>query len=337
MVSPAASSSEEDKACLTNGGVKNVYLFTGEEAHSKEKEISRLKGSLLDKGAAELNYNVFYGNDSSAKEILSCLTTMPFLSPRRLVVVRRAEKLSDVDKKLLSDYASNPQHTSCLVLDAKDDTILKDASCANQHVEIVHFDKIPLFKMSGWIKELLRARGKSIGNEALELLRELLGQRGQGILEKEIEKLASFVEPRKEIKTEDVEEIVDKDLVRTTFDITDAIALKDTEKALGILRHISSLSAPRYGDIIGLISWHLKTLLKSRLLLENGKSEFEVTGGLRVPQRLKSSYMSQIKRQRASDIYPKLELLLNTDLDIKTGKAEPKAALEAAIVRLCLG
>ncbi len=336
MVRPAFSS-DGDETRVRDGGVKNIYLFVGEEGHLKEKEISALKGSVLDKNTIELNYIVFDGNDASAKDILSWLATMPFLSPRRLAVVRRAERLSEADKALIADYASKPKGTGCLILDSKDASFPPALFAQNKHLEVIRFDKIPLFKMSGWIRGIVRSHGKSIDDEALELVKELLGQKGHGVLEKEIEKLASFTGARKEINAGDVEEIVGRDLVRTTFDITDAIGARDTEKALGILRHIEASSSPRYGDIISLISWQLKTLLKSRLLLDRGRSLSEVAVSLKVPHRLKSSYMDQVKRHNSGEFYSKLEMLLNADLDIKRGRMEPKASLEAAIVRLCLG
>jgi len=322
---------------MVSPDAKSVYLFAGEETHLKEKELRRLKESILDEKTAELNYNVFDGSDSSAKDIISCLKTMPFLSPRRLVVVKRAERLGDADKALIADYASSPQDTSCLVLDAGDESFPKGFFVQNARVGIVRFDKVPFFRMSDWIRGLVRSHGKSIDDEALELVRDLVGHKGHGIAQNEIEKLASFVGDRKEIKVEDVEEVVGRDLVRTAFDITDAIGAQDTERALGILRHIEETSVPRYGHLIGLISWHLKSLLRYRILLDSGRSVSEVTVSLRVPPRLRAGYINQIRRHRASELRSKLELLLNTDLDIKTGRMEPKASLEAAIVRLCLG
>ena len=71
--------------------------------------------------------------------------------------------------------------------------------------------------------------------------------------------------------------------------------------------------------------------------MDRGRSLSEVAVSLKVPHRLKSSYMDQVKRHNSGEFYSKLEMLLNADLDIKRGRMEPKASLEAAIVRLCLG
>ena len=315
---------------------KSVYLFVGEEDHLKEKALRALKGSLLGEGTAELNYNVFYGNDSSAKEILDCAMTLPFLGERRLVVVKRADKLKQDDKKLLAAYTAKPQTTTCLVLSTEDELFLGDTSSLSGDIGIMRFDRIPPFKLSSWIKETASVHGKTIDEDAIELLTEIFANSDQGILEKEIEKLVSFVGTRSQISAADVEALTGKGLVNSTFDLADAIGRRDAKNALRIFGNLFATAIPRYKDVVGLIAWHLKTLLRGRLLLEKGWNEFAIIRYLKIPTRLKKDFLSQLKISRTEELASKLEILLYADLDMKIGRMDQRSCLEITIVRLCL-
>lgn len=261
---------------------------------------------------------------------------MPFSGKKRLVVVKRAERLKEEDKRLLAGYIAKPQVTTCLVVDTTDTAFLEGLAPEGNNIETVSFDKIPELKLSGWIKGYFRSHGKSADEDAVEILKELFGQREHGILERELEKLLTFTGDRVNVTAEDVEEIAGKGLFDSTFDLTDSISRQDAPGALKVLRGLFSAGVPRYVDIIGLISWHLRTLLKGRILWEEGCGEFATVSQLRVPKKLRSTFLAQIKRMSVEGLSSKLEMLLGADLDSKTGRMDPKVALEAAVVKLCL-
>ena len=136
---------------------------------------------------------------------------------------------------------------------------------------------------------------------------------------------------------DDVEEVAGKGLFDSTLDLTDAISRQDAPGALKVLRGLFASSVPRYADIVGLLSWHLRTLLKGRILWEGGRGEFVTVSALKVPKRLRHSFLAQVKRMSAGALSSKLDTLLDADLDSKTGRMDPKVALEAVVVKLCLG
>ncbi len=296
---------------------KRVYIFLGQEDHLKEKALKGLKTSLLEGSTAEFNYHLFYGNETGAKEILASASILPFSGGSRLVVVKKAEKLEAEDKRLFAEYLAKPNQKTCLVLDSQDESILEIAPASNQYVETVRFDKVPDFKLRGWISETLSAMGKTADKEALDLLKELFGG-DQGLLRLELEKLAVFVGTHPRITLTDVETVVGEGPISTMFELTDAIGARDAKKAIRVLRRL--LSQPRlssrYGGIVGAIAWHLRRLLKAR------------------PQ---GDYASASGKMTARELTEKLEMLLKADLDIKLDRMDSRTALETVVVRLCLG
>ena len=77
------------------------YLFLGEEDFLKEIELKKLKSRFLENTTRDLNYNVFYAKDKDfrLKEMLDILNTAPFMSPKRFVILKDVDALSDSDKE----------------------------------------------------------------------------------------------------------------------------------------------------------------------------------------------------------------------------------------------
>ena len=105
MVNPA--SSPNPVSPLRSGGVNispAVIFLVGDEKYLKEKAIFELRSSLLDSSSGELDYKTLHGPDTSASEILDCISTIPFFSSKRLVVVKDFEKLPKEDSIKVISY-----------------------------------------------------------------------------------------------------------------------------------------------------------------------------------------------------------------------------------------
>ena len=174
----------------------SVYLFIGRDTYSKEKALQELCASLLDSSARELDFKVFHGLESHAWEILDNVSTIPFLAPQRLVVVREFEKLPDEDRKRLVEYARKPLKTACLVLDSRDNSTLKEFGGSSCQAAIKMFVEPTGADLVLWIKRFVSERGRSIDPGAIEFLKEAR-MHNLSQLSNELEKLISFQETDK--------------------------------------------------------------------------------------------------------------------------------------------
>ena len=75
-----------------------VYLVVGEEDLLRDHALSTLKTAVLGEGGDEFNYTLFYGDEASGAEIRNSVSEIPVFAERRLVVVKAAEKLSQVEE-----------------------------------------------------------------------------------------------------------------------------------------------------------------------------------------------------------------------------------------------
>ncbi|MDD5496154.1 MAG: DNA polymerase III subunit delta [Candidatus Omnitrophica bacterium] len=312
-----------------------VFLFVGQQNYLKEKALKELRSRLLNKESSELDYRIFYGGENSVRDILDCATTIPFSSAIRLVVVKDAEKISSSEVSRLLNYIKNPPAFTCLVLDSKSDFALKGFSAMEEYLKIIRFDDLSGPELSAWVRRYVSSLGKKIEDPALELLMETQ-HKNLSVLEQEVEKLIAHAGEGEFINERDVEEVVGKGLAGTAFDLLKFVREGNLSEAIRLMSDLTASGKKAY-EIVGVLCWHFKNILKAKTLQVKGASDYSIAEDLRVGRRYRRDFFKEVRELSISQIKNKLKVLLEADLNIKRSKFDPRLVLEFSIIRLCLG
>lgn len=313
----------------------SVFIFIGGEKHLKHKAVEALKSQILDSASGDLDYRVFHGGESGSGEILEFAQTLPFSSGKKLIVVKDFEKLPQEDRNHITGYIAKPAQSACIVLDIKEDSALSGLDRVPAHVTVRRFDAPDDSGAVSWVKKAAASCNRKIDDAAAESLVELAG-RDLLILESEIEKLAAFTGGRDTICLEDVEAVIGRSFTGSAFDIIWAVGSRDAAKAVGLVRDLA-LSGKKPHEIIGIISWHLKRLLKARIMKDAGAGEYAIASGLKINRHYAGDFFRQLNTLDIDGIRSKMDILLEADLDIKNSRFDQALIFETAIVRLSLG
>ncbi|MDP3730862.1 MAG: DNA polymerase III subunit delta [Candidatus Omnitrophota bacterium] len=313
----------------------SVFLFAGREKYLKDRAINELRSRSLDSSSGELDYKVLHGSDTSADEIINSAGTIPFFSSKRLVVVKDFDKLSKEDTSKVIAYIKNPNQHTCLIIDSDDASILESEPSISRYAKVLRFAPLSDNELSAWIKKYLSAQGKTIEDDALDMLKE---SKGADLLNlsSELDKLITFIDKRKSVTGDDVENLVGKSVVSSAFDIASAIGDRDASRAIKIVHELTSSGKKPY-EITGILSWFFKRALKAKLLLDAGDTESSVIQKLRINRRSVEEFFTHVHSFSAEDIESKMKTLLDADLGIKRPRYSPSLIMEFAIIRLCLG
>ncbi|MCS6976536.1 MAG: DNA polymerase III subunit delta, partial [Gemmatales bacterium] len=95
----------------------SVYVVTGDERFLKTEVLSRLKSLVLGTAESEFALSTRDGDAVSFADVQDELATLPFLAPRRLVVLREADGFVTRFREQLEKYCQRPAPHGVLVLD----------------------------------------------------------------------------------------------------------------------------------------------------------------------------------------------------------------------------
>ncbi|MBI4580700.1 MAG: DNA polymerase III subunit delta, partial [Planctomycetes bacterium] len=107
-------------ASTDNSAVLPVYAVCGGEPFLKRQAMERITREVLGNADRSLALSEYDGTGPvELAGVLDDLRTLPFLTERRLVVVREADKFITAYREALEDYAAKPSPTGVLLIECK--------------------------------------------------------------------------------------------------------------------------------------------------------------------------------------------------------------------------
>ena len=350
------------KKAIKNNEIGNLYLFYGPEEYLKRNYTEYIEKILLPEESRLFNKVVLDGKTTAAAIIDHC-ETLPAFSDRRVVVVKNsgffkgkkgAAGESDGGKRRksaggkdgkggkssredeLADFLEDvPEHTCLIFIESEIDKRIKYIDIIKKHGLIVEFARKRPEELAGWAVRRAKALGYAMAmNTAAQLVEYC--EDGMDSLLNEITKLCGYAGDRKEIVLSDIESVCTKSVKSRVFDLTDAIAARQTAKAMMLLNDMAVLKEPM-PKVMFMIARQFRQLLQVKLLLGEGMSTSGITSFLKL-----SPYISgKIIRQARSFSVNKLETAiakgLELDLAVKTGEMKDRTAVELLIASMSSG
>lgn len=307
---------EKLNAEIKKGLPAPIYYIWGKDNFFLEEALSRLADGFLGSSQSDFNYDVFYAS-SNPQDILNAVYTVPFLTPRRLVVLKNFHEFPKSYVKILATYIKKPSDSTCLVIlsQAEPESNLD----ISQHIYPL---AIRESEISSWLKLMAFRKGFEISETAIEYLIESVGS-DIGLLASEINKF-EFAGLKK---------IDDKEVIASTgvtrgylpFDLVDALIAGQRAKAFRILKSLIEHRISDMPAVLGSLNWHYRQFYS---LWENK--------GKRPLKMRTSTYKALLKRLPSftqkdfSDIF---QTLHEADLGMKTS-GRPEPILEISLIKL---
>lgn len=99
---------------LTKQKYAPIYLLMGEEPFFIDQISKYIENNVIEEENRDFNQAILYGKDTDSAEIIANVKEFPFGSPYRVVVVKEAQDLKNLDG--LKQYAEKPSKNAILVL-----------------------------------------------------------------------------------------------------------------------------------------------------------------------------------------------------------------------------
>lgn len=309
---------------------KPVYLLFGEEAFLKKSYKNRLKEAMV--GDDTMNFHQFEGKGVDLKEIISLADTMPFFGERRLILIEDSGLFKGSGAEALVEYLPQMPDTTCLLFVEsevdKRSRMYKKVKELGYGADMVRQDARQL---SSWAGGILAREGKKITGHTMELFLSKTGDDMENI-RMELDKLISYTLGREVITDQDVEEICANRVTNKIFDMVAAIVSGKTRAAMDLYEDLLTLREPPM-RILFLIARQFNQVLQVKELMAQGMDRSRIASSLKLQPFVVGKIMPQARSFTREQILSRVELCVDCEEAVKTGRLGERLAVELLITK----
>lgn len=305
--------------------LKLVYLIHGSEELLLDRAVRRLRERLSAVADLDFNMESFDGAAASAEQVINAANTMPFMSEKRLVIVRDVEKMSADDLASLAEYARDPAPYTCLVLVA---TKINRGSKLYRAVDKLggsyEYAAPKRYEYPQRLAELFSEHGKRIAPAAAAAMVDAVG-RDLRRLDSETDKVVAYVGDRTEVTREDIDAVVSAGAPTSVFDYLAAVGARDTAGALRLLGGV--LQSESVLGVQAMTVRHIRALVGARALMDRQVRVEQMASELGLaPWQVKNT-VEQAANFAPAELSKALRALAKVEAEMKSSPAE-EAGLE---------
>lgn len=316
------------------GQIGGAYLFEGPEEHIKDAALKALRKAVLPEGLEEMNEAQL--ERPAADEVIAASETLPFLGEKRLVIVREQTGLAsrgDCEEKLV-DYIQHVPESTVLIFfqRGKADARKKLYTSIKKHGQIVSFDQLSEGELNQWIIRRFRDLGKFCEPQVASLLSFTAGS-DTALLGAEIEKLAAHSGEFETIEEADVRKLATRSIEYTVFAMVDAVVEGKEGRAFSLMRDMLTAGEERLG-ILAMLLRQYRLLQHVKIMQYEKKSVPEIKKLLGVPSFAADKCIQQARAYTGGQVRRAVEICIDTETGVKSGKLNQEGALEAAMLRI---
>jgi DNA polymerase-3 subunit delta len=329
-----------------------LYLLLGKNEFLREEFLNQLKARMRALPAGEHNVDELTP-PSTIRDVIAACNVVPFLSEKRMVIARgllsaggrsrrtsraRAAPASKDTPAItpaeeLAAYVPQLPETTHLVL-VEDDPATAQPLLAAQP-DAVKRDFAPMRDdaLPAWVGERAKKHHVRISGQATRELVQLAGTDLRG-LDRELEKLATYIDQGASIEVDDVRTLV-AGTAPSIFELQDAIAERRPAAALAATR-----GRLNHGDDPAEILAQAAALVRRLMVVKELKAQGQSVARQAPSYGLSSSpyLLQKLERQAsklsAADLERAFLSLHQADLAIKTGLCDPDLAIELAVAEI---
>ncbi|MBQ0043260.1 MAG: DNA polymerase III subunit delta [Lachnospiraceae bacterium] len=315
---------------IQNGTIKNIYLLYGQERYLIMQYKDKIVKALVSDGDT-MNFSKFEGSEVTLPQLVDLSETMPFLSEKRVIWVNNCGLFKKGGEELSEYIPQIPDTTVLIFTELEADKRSKAVKAADKRGRVVEFNTPDESTIRTWIKSRFKSEGKDISGDTITHFLKVTGA-DMGSMSTEIEKLICYALDRNVIVAEDIDEVCTHQITGKVFDMVEAVARGQQDKALSLYTDLLALREPPL-RILALISRQFNILLQVKEMKQVHASDKDIAAKVGIPPFTVSRYADQASRFSRHQLMNALEECAATDEKFKSGMIEDVIGVELLIIK----
>ena len=301
-----------------------IISFIGDNSFAREKAAREFTDGFV---GAHGTHSVdrFIATDIELDTLSGAVTTTPFLSQRRLIIVRDISA-NKIIAEHFEDILQQTADTSDLVIiESRIDGRSKYLQILRKMTDCREFSQLDTAELSSWIVAQTKQLGGSISQRDAQYLVERVGN-NQQLVSQEIDKLTLY---SPNITKETIDKLTEYMPQSSIFAMLEAAFAGDIKTALNLYKEQREQGMEPQA-ILGMIAWQLHILA----LVKTGqdKDPSEIASAAKLNPFVVRKSLAVTRRLSFADLSNLLELATTTDYKLKTSKMNADSAVSALLV-----
>ena len=313
-----------------------MLLFEGDEDHLKQEALSALRKALLPPGLEDLNEALLESPETDM--IVAAAETLPFLADRRLVLLRDFPALTaraEADDRLLEYLPSVPSSAVLLFYCVqKPDGRKKLYQAVKKLGGIVSFDPLKGEELTAFVTNAFAEYGKACDRRTADFLIFTSGSDINQLLS-EIAKIAAYHPDASAVDPADVKALATPTTEATVFQMVEAVVAGQETRAFQLMRDTLRGGEDRV-FLLAMLLRQFRLLQHVKIMQFEKRGSESIRTALGVPSFISQQYIRQAAAWSGRQIKEAVNLCLETETAIKSGRLSQEGALEAVMLRLLL-
>ena len=306
-----------------------IKTLTGENSFAWQK-ILREQVDKFVADFGDLALQRIDGEEAEFSTIQEALTSLPFLSNKKLVVLRSPSKNKDFLEHVEQVLANISETTDVIIIEPKLDKRLSYYKYLKSKTDFQEFNELDINGQSTWLSARAKQLGGSISSNDARYLAERVGL-NQQLLGNEIEKLVLH---NPAVTRQTIDLLTDETPQSTIFQLLEAAFSGNNRKALKLYQEQRALKVEPQ-QIVAMIAWQLHVLAIIKYAGDRSIDEIAKDSKLNPYVLRKSQAIADGLKLAELDYL--VEQLIDIDAKSKSTSIDIDEALKNYLLRLSTG
>lgn len=319
-----------------------IYLLYGNERFLIEEKRKTLMGHDID----DIDINIYDMTEFPIEIALEDAETLPFLSDRRIVIVKNPffltseKKLAsqtevEHDLKRLEQYLENPSPYATVIFEApyaKLDERKKIVQLLKKSAQVIEANTLQQKEVYAWIHNESRKLKIEMDEDFVKQLYSLVGNDLQR-LKNELEKLSLYAGEQRTVTKEAIDLLVARTLEDNIFVLVDHVVNKRMDEAFQTMRDLFEQKEEPI-KIVALLARQFRIIAQVHALRNKGYTAKQMASYLKLHPFVIQKTMQQANKFSQSECHRMIQNLAEADYCMKTGKYDKHLLLEIILTKI---
>ena len=303
-----------------------IYTLSGANSFTLKAELDKLVRAFVQEHG-EFAVERLDGEESTADAMRASIESLPFLTPRKLVVLREPSRQKAFTENVSDILAAVSDATDLIIFEPKLDERLSYYKTLKKETDFRDFPELDANGLGTWASTYAKEHGGTLSSADARTLVDRNGP-NQQMLQNELDKLLAF-DPN--ITQASIEALVDRLPQSTVFELLDAAFAGKTKRAMQLYYEQRALKVEPQA-IIAMLAWQLHILVVVKAA--GNKPAPDVAKAAKLNPFVARKSQGLVKTVSMSRLKQLVHELLDLDIRLKRSSIDADDAVQLYLLKL---